>query len=244
MIPDVELVYDADCPNVGQARAQLLRAFAASGRSARWREWRSDDDRVPHYVRGLGSPTILVGGRDVAPIDNAAACCRVYATDQGVAAVPPLDALAAAFAATGGSRFGWTSAGVWGPGVGIAFLPKLICPACWPAYAALASALGMPFLTETKVLFWITLAALGMIVTVLAWHAPMRRGYGPMALAIGASALVLAGKFAMSSSPIAYAGAALLLGACIWNAWPRRTGAARCPACAPGHDSHANGDSP
>ena len=28
------------------------------------------------------------------------------------------------------------------PGVGISLLPKLMCPACWPAYAGIVSALG------------------------------------------------------------------------------------------------------
>lgn len=28
------------------------------------------------------------------------------------------------------------------PGVGVALLPKLVCPLCWPAYAAIASTLG------------------------------------------------------------------------------------------------------
>ncbi|MFA5937771.1 MAG: hypothetical protein WC809_00325 [Sinimarinibacterium sp.] len=236
MTPDVELVYDADCPNVRQARAQLLRAFAAAGRAARWREWRSDDRAAPGRVQGLGSPTILVGGRDVVPIDNAAACCRVYMATNGLAAVPPMDTLVAAIKA-GTTPSGWKSAGLWGPGVGIAFLPKLVCPACWPAYAALASAVGMPFLLEARFLFWITLAALTLIVAALAWRAPSRRGYGPMGLALGAGALVLAAKFLIPSNPAAYTGAGLLLVACVWNAWPLRRGASHCPACTPGASS-------
>jgi hypothetical protein len=28
------------------------------------------------------------------------------------------------------------------PGVGVSLLPKLMCPACWPAYAGIVSALG------------------------------------------------------------------------------------------------------
>jgi hypothetical protein len=29
------------------------------------------------------------------------------------------------------------------PGMGVAFLPKLACPACWPAYAGLLSGQGV-----------------------------------------------------------------------------------------------------
>lgn len=239
----VELVYDAGCPNVGQARAQLLRAFAAAGRPARWHEWRSDDRALPAHARGLGSPSILVGGRDVVPVTNQAACCRVYIGPAGIAAVPPLETLTAALrGAAGGSRRSWPglrAVGLWGPGVGVAFLPKLICPACWPAYAALASAVGLPFLLNDTALFWITLVAVVLIGAVVAWRASSRRGYAPLALVVIASAMVLAGKFLYSIPLISYAGATLLLAACVWNAWPRRTAAPLCPACTPDHTLQA-----
>ena len=57
-MPTVELIYDRDCPNVAQARAQLLRAFAESKVEPRWQEWRGDDADSPSRVRGNGSPTI------------------------------------------------------------------------------------------------------------------------------------------------------------------------------------------
>lgn len=61
----VELIYDRDCPNVLDARANLVKALAASGREARWTEWdRSAPDSPPH-VKGYGSPTILVDRKDV-----------------------------------------------------------------------------------------------------------------------------------------------------------------------------------
>jgi hypothetical protein len=34
----VELMYDTECPNVQDARAQLLRAFAAAGLPPHWQE--------------------------------------------------------------------------------------------------------------------------------------------------------------------------------------------------------------
>lgn len=236
MPPSVELVYDVDCPNVGQARAQLLRAFAAAGLPARWREWRRDHDRAPARVRGLGSPTILINGKDVVPITNEAACCRVYARDGGgMAAVPPLDSITSALSAASREPASWKTAGLWGPALGIAFLPKLICPACWPAYAALVSAMGLPFLLETRFLLPLTVVALGLIVGLLAWRASRRRGHGPMLLGIAAAAVVLIGKFAYNSNPAAYIGASVLFAACVWNSWPRRRSPTTpaCPACEP-----------
>lgn len=239
MPPRVELVYDGDCPNVGRARAQLLSAFGEAGLPARWREWRRDGAHAPVRVRRLGSPTILVNGSDVAPLASDATCCRVYAQPGGgMAGVPPVELIASAIRNAGnGSR--WKSIGLWGPAVGIAFLPKLVCPACWPAYAALAGALGMPFLWETRFLLPITGFALGLVIGMLAWRARERRGYGPALLGVAASGVIVIGKFVLSSNPAAYAGASVLLAACVWNTWPRRrsAGTAPCPACEPDHSA-------
>ena len=62
----VEFIYDPDCPNVAEARAQLLRAFSETGISPRWVEWNRDSAEAPANARGFGSPTLLVNGRDVA----------------------------------------------------------------------------------------------------------------------------------------------------------------------------------
>src|SRR3954462_8565336 len=37
------------------------------------------------------------------------------------------------------------------PGIGFSLLPKMLCPACWPAYAGIVSALGLGFLISGKV---------------------------------------------------------------------------------------------
>ncbi|TAM11920.1 MAG: hypothetical protein EPN72_07440 [Nevskiaceae bacterium] len=230
---NVELIYDADCPNVGQARTQLLRAFALVSLPPRWREWRRDSGQAPARIRGYGSPTILVNGCDVAPMSNQAACCRLYAQGEaGMAGVPPLEAIIPALRQTG-RRFNWKAMGLWGPAVGIAFLPKLICPACWPAYAALVGALGLPFLLETSFLLPLTLAALALVLGLLAWRAPQRQGHGPLLAAVVAGAVIVVGKFGFGSNAAAYAGATALFAACLWNSWPRRSraAAAPCPAC-------------
>lgn len=38
-MPTVELIYDRDCPNIPQARENLLRAFGQVHLTPRWREW-------------------------------------------------------------------------------------------------------------------------------------------------------------------------------------------------------------
>src|SRR6266853_6530902 len=81
----VELIYDADCPNVAETRANLLQAFAAAHLEAEWTEWERSSPSSPAYVAGFGSPTVLVEGRDVAgenPEEHIS-CCRLYASAEG-----------------------------------------------------------------------------------------------------------------------------------------------------------------
>ena len=95
----VELIYDADCPNVEAARANLRCALGATAGPRTWREWRSDDPHTPDHARGYGSPTVLVNGRDVAGEGptNSGACCRLYARNGGRHhGVPPVELLVAA----------------------------------------------------------------------------------------------------------------------------------------------------
>ncbi len=97
----VELVTDKACQNVEAARKQLQRAFEDLGLSPQWDEWDRGSPDAPDYVRRYGSPTILVGGRDVAGegTEAAANCCRVYETDEGLRGVPSVELIVAALRA-------------------------------------------------------------------------------------------------------------------------------------------------
>ena len=83
----IDLVYDPSCPNVDSARVAIRGALSAVGAPQAWREWDSTDATTPERLRPLGSPTVLVNGRDVAgdgtlpQVD--ANSCRVYADDNG-----------------------------------------------------------------------------------------------------------------------------------------------------------------
>jgi hypothetical protein len=111
------------------------------------------------------------------------------------------------------------------PAVGAALLPKLTCPVCWPAYAALLSALGVSFIDYTPYLLPLTLVFLVVTLAILARRP--RRGYAPLALGLIAAAAMLIGKFGFDSEIATYAGVALLVGASVWNAWPGKS-ALRC----------------
>src|SRR5438876_6988987 len=127
------------------------------------------------------------------------------------------------------------------PGIGVAVLPKLFCPLCWPLYAAVVSSVGLGFLIGTTYLLPITSAFLVLTLAVLGFRANERRGYGPLLFGAVGSGAVLAGKFFLESNPITYGGVGFLVVASVWNAWPRRTNTAVCPSCAPDTTVQING---
>ena len=95
----VELIYDQDCPNVNDARAQLLQAFFEVGTSPSWIEWDRKSGDAPDYAQRFGSPTILVDGEDVDPDNSAPSgnCCRLYSGQSGrMSGVPRVDRIASA----------------------------------------------------------------------------------------------------------------------------------------------------
>jgi len=233
----VDLVYSSDCPNVSLARANLLLAFARAGVKPRWSEHRIGDPESPAHTRGYGSPTILVDGRDVAGLPpSGEISCRIYDGAAGSAHAPTAEQITAALTSATSetisprARAGWRSSLATLPGIGLAFLPKIACPACWPAYAGVLTSLGLGFLLDVRWLFPLTAVFLLVAVVALGFRARRRRGFGPFVVGLGASAVVLVGKFRFESDPAMYAGLGLLIAASIWNTWPRRAAPA-CPAC-------------
>ena len=134
-----------------------------------------------------------------------------------------------------GKRSSWRGFLATLPGVGAAVLPVGACPACWPAYAGVLSALGLSFLLKPVYLLPLIGVLLGFALFSLVFRARQRRGYGPLFLGLTAATAVLAGKFISGFAPGFYVGIVLLIVASVWNAWPRRRGASTTrtrPSCA------------
>lgn len=236
----VELIYDADCPNVAAARSLLIKAFTRTGVSARWREWERTAPDSPEYARSYGSPTILVDGVDVAgtgPVAGAGAC-RVYSDTHGtLSRTPSLEVVCPALlpaSSTQPAKTRWQTMAASFPAIGVALMPKLACPLCFPAYAALLSALGLEFVDYTPYLLPLTAAFLAVAVGVLALQA--RRTGNTAALALGAAAtiIVLAGKFYFESNWLTTGGVLLLVAAIFLGNRSKSTATAPCPACVSG----------
>ncbi len=249
----VELIFFQGCPNVEEAREQLSRALAEIGRPPQWQEWERDDPAGPAYASAYGSPTILVDGKDVAGVAAAegADCCRLYrGSDGSLAGVPSVEQIVDALrgagqpetpGGAGGGRDAaarWTTSLAVVPAVAAALIPSVTCPACWPAYAALLSSLGIGFLPTSKYLLPLTLAAVAFVLAMFGWQAVRRRRFAPLMLATAGAVVLLAGRFGLQAESAVYVGVGLLVAASVWNAWPagRRTASGAgeggtCPAC-------------
>ena len=99
----VELVFDATCPNVDEARAAIRAALIAVGAPVQWKEWERGAEATPAALRSFGSPTVLVNGADVSGGDAANAdanSCRVYVDECGcLCGAPSAEQIAAAISA-------------------------------------------------------------------------------------------------------------------------------------------------
>lgn len=244
---DVEIVCFEGCPNVPVAREHLMQAFARLGRAPRWREWDRDDPASPRYVRGYASPTILVNGNDVTgapPSGYDAAACRVYLGGKGgVHGAPAIGAIVSAVLkagdavddqGVGSDRVQWRKLAAALPVAGAAALPKLACPACWPAYSSLLSAAGIGFANYTPYLLPLTGVLIVLLLVSLGWGAQRRHGYGPLWVGVVAAAGLMFGKFTFDSDAAMYAAMVVLLVASLWNAWPRSMKSRQmCPDCLP-----------
>ena len=225
-----ELLTDKDCPNVATARAQLKKALEQLGLEPLWQEWQVGDSSAPAYMQGLGSPSILINEKDVsgweATEDNN--CCRVYSNSSGGFQGTPTfesitEAIKVAMSSGRKSASGQISLNLAVlPSIGIALLPAVFCPACWPAYAGLLSSLGVGFINYTPFLLPGTILLLALSMLALAYGAKQRRGYMPLLMGLFAAALILAGKFIYDVNVLLYSGVAILIFASILNSWPEK----------------------
>jgi mercuric ion transport protein len=239
-MPSVDFLFDTDCPNVPAARAQLVAAFAAIGAPPKWVEWDLSDPMTPEELRGWGSPTILVDGRDIsgAARQSGARGCRIYSGAQGLSGVPSLELLVQALRAAPSYlsaasvmplKGGWRQGLAVLPTLGLAAVPVGVCPICFAGYVGAFSSLGLGFLLEKR--YFIPLAGLALLLALgaLLWKAPQRRGYGPFVLGLTGGVALAAGQWVQTVPTLTFLGAAGLVIASLWNAWPLPGKA--CNAC-------------
>jgi mercuric ion transport protein len=238
---NVELIYDNDCPNVGATRSLLIKAFTETGVSARWKEWERSAPDGPAYVQGFGSPTILVDGHDIGGVaaGSAVRACRVYTGVGGIIqSLPPLESICTALRKAAPYKFGRTMRSGRGQAVlasfsavGAALLPKLTCPLCFPAYAALLSTVGLEFFDYTPYLLPFTIAFLLVANGVLLMQGRRNGFWIPLLIGLIASLVVVLGKFAFELEWLSNTGIGLLVVAIFIGSRRQKTQAAACSGC-------------
>ncbi|TMQ69535.1 MAG: hypothetical protein E6K81_14705 [Candidatus Eisenbacteria bacterium] len=228
----IEVLYFVGCPHREATVARTREVLDLIGAEAELVEVEVRDGMDAARLRFPGSPTVRVDGVDIEPDAEMRAqdalSCRIY----GASGIPPRELLvnaisdAAGKGGVGGSRW-FAAAGI--PAAGLAALPA--CPACYPLYGGVLSALGLTLDPGAHTV--LTVGLIGIALAALGFRARAHRGYAPLALGVGAALLIIAAKLVLGSDPLVYGGAAALTAAGIWNAWPLGRPAQECAACIP-----------
>jgi hypothetical protein len=114
------------------------------------------------------------------------------------------------------------------PSAGVAVLSKFTCSVCLGAYTGLLSSLGVGFVATEGGLTWLTVGLLALGIAAVAWSTTRHRHLGPLMLMLLASGVLLAARLDQPSpTKVLVAGAALAVGASLWNFWLER----RQPSC-------------
>ncbi len=214
----VQLLSFAGCPNAVPAREALRRSLAAAGLPPRFEEIDVAASGAPEHLRGWGSPTILVNGRDIAGASPTGPSCRIYGAENGgTRGVPPDDTIIRALEEARPRRPPWVRSLVLLPGALLPLLPSATCPACIAAYAGVLSSLGLGFMVNERVLAPLIEVFLAAGLVSVAWSTRGHRRPGPLIVAVLGSAAVVAGRLVWSVPALLYGGVALLIGASLWN---------------------------
>ena len=98
MAVDIDILYVADCPHIGQAVARLSDALNAAGLSASIRETIVSPRDAAEALGMRGSPTFLFNGRDPFPSsdDLGSVSCRLYLVNGTLDGIPSLNQLVTA----------------------------------------------------------------------------------------------------------------------------------------------------
>jgi mercuric ion transport protein len=223
----VELVYTKDCPNIEAARKALLKAFTKAKLTPHWHEWDTNNPDAPDHVHGYGSPTIFINEADITDSEPSGTgnSCRIYpdseherqrapSVQQIFTALVKNKPLEDANSSMKDSiRYNFAIV----PSVFIAVLPKLTCPACWPAYTAILSSMGIGFVNYTPYLFPFTIIFLVVAIIALYYQARIQKQYMSFIIGLVSSLVIMAGKFFLDNNLVMYFGLAMLMAASLWN---------------------------
>lgn len=230
----VELVYDRDCPNADVARSNIQQAFA-DGFEYELREWDRSDPNSPPYAASYGSPTILINGNDVSGAGGEADAksCRVYHDVSGrLMGAPSHEMIRRSVVGCARKRRGPLFAGLTGIAsvLGMASIPALTCPACWPAYVALLGAAGIGIFDFTPYLMPSIVLSVAVTLTAIGYQSYRAKSGTDFGLGVVGAILILVGRFGLLSDSAVYFGVAVMVSALVLDHL-RRISKSRSVSC-------------
>lgn len=115
------------------------------------------------------------------------------------------------------------------PGLGLAVLSKFTCAACVTAYSGVLASIGVGFVATDSGLTVLTAGLLALGLASVAWSTRKHRHFGPLALVLVGSGVLLAARLgAPASITVLLAGAGITLAASVWNLWLERRPTSCC----------------
>lgn len=214
----IELVYDAGCPKVEEARRNLKLALENLALPATWTEWERASP-FASWARQVDSPTILVNRHPVKDIGSRTDANFSSVVHQEQTAVPSVTTIEAALASMVTREHAGVHAGrargerLTNPVV-LILLP-LSC--CLPLVLAALSSVSLGSLLSVDLSFPVVTGFLTVALTSLGLFARRTRRYGPLVTGVVAAGAIVLDRLALFYTPVTYWGVAVLMGASVWG---------------------------
>lgn len=124
------------------------------------------------------------------------------------------------------------------PSLGLAVLSKFTCAACVTVYSGVLASVGAGFVATDSGLTILTAVLLVLGLASVAWSTRRHRNFGPLALVLAGSGILLTARSGMPSTRVLLAGAAVTLVGSVWNLWLERCPATCCADVAANESIH------
>lgn len=212
----IELVYDAGCPKVEEARRNVKQALKNLELPATWTEWERSSP-FASWARQFDSPTILVNSDPILDTASAGASNSGSLVQLGHTA-PSVQVIEAALArAMAREHAGAPSERAGGDRltkpVVLVLLP-LSC--CLPLVLASLSSLSLGGVLSMDFSFPLVAGFLGVALAILGLFARRTRRYGPLVAGVVAAGAIMLDRLALFYRPMTFGGVAVLVGASVW----------------------------
>ncbi len=208
----IDLLYFEGCPNVDKARNNIKEVLSKLRLPLKWNEIDINGKNISSDLKGFPSPSVLINGVDVktglTTLSGTSSC--------QITGAPSRDEILKAFPKEP-SKKGMLAFFIAIPATVIAIFPSVFCPACYPAIAALLSALGLSFFASEAVIQPLTIIFLLLALLGLFYESTKIKKYGSLIMGSLGAVGIYAGHYWFPSLIVTYVSVGLLIGASIWN---------------------------